>query len=143
MAEIKTQRNDADVDAFLASVENDRRRRDAVTMKEIMTRLSGNEPQMWGSSIVGFGEYHYTNGSGKRTTWMKTGFSPRKQALTLYIMDGFDTYDALLEQLGPHSTGRACLYIKDLEEVDLATLETLISASLDQVAKRNEGGATP
>ena len=143
MAEPKTQRNDADVDAFLASVDNDIRRRDAVTVCEIMTRLSGSEPTMWGSSIVGFGEHHYTNGSGKRSTWMRIGFSPRKQALTLYIMDGFDTYDALLEQLGPHSTGRACLYIKDLDKVDLTTLETLISASLDQIAERDGGDAAP
>jgi len=139
MAEPKTQRNEADVDTFLASVDNERRRRDAMTMREIMTRLSGSEPAMWGSSIVGFGEHHYTNGSGKRSTWMRIGFSPRKQALTLYIMDGFDAYDTLLEQLGPHSTGRACLYIKDLEQVDRATLEALIVASLDHMADQDEG----
>lgn len=143
MAELRTQPNDRDVDAFLASVENDRRRRDAVMMKEIMSRLSGLEPRMWGDSIVGFGEYHYTTGSGKRATWMRTGFSPRKQALTLYIMDGFDSYDALLDRLGPHSTGRACLYIKDLEKVDTEALETLISASIEHVAARDEGEDTP
>ena len=138
MAELKTQPNDADVDAFLESVENDRRRRDAFAMKEIMTRLSGREPRMWGTSIVGFGEYHYLNGSGKRVSWMKTGFSPRKQALTLYIMDGFDSYDSLLERLGPHSTGRACLYIKDLERVDHQALEELITASLEHVTARED-----
>ena len=143
MAEPTTQRNDADVNAFLASVSDDRRRRDAMSMCEIMTRLSGSEPAMWGSSIVGFGEHHYTNGSGKRSTWMRTGFSPRKQALTLYIMDGFDAYDGLLGQLGPHSTGRACLYIKDLEQVDRATLEALIVASLDHMAQRDESDDTP
>lgn len=140
MAELKTQQNDGDVDAFLESLDNDKRRRDAFTVKEIMTRLSGDEPRMWGSSIVGFGEYTYTSGSGKPSTWMKIGFSPRKQSLTLYIMDGFDNYDALLGELGPHSTGKACLYIKDLEKVDTKVLETLITRSLDQVASRNEAG---
>lgn len=140
MAELKTQQNDGDVEAFLESLDNDKRRRDAFTVKEIMTRLSGDEPRMWGSSIVGFGEYTYTSGSGKPSTWMKIGFSPRKQSLTLYIMDGFDNYDALLGELGPHSTGKACLYIKDLEKVDTKVLETLITRSLDQVASRNEAG---
>lgn len=141
MAAIKTQPNDGDVDAFIESVENERRRRDARTMLEMMTRLSGTDPRMWGDSIVGFGEYHYTNGSGKRATWMRTGFSPRKQALTLYVMDGFDSYDELLDRLGPHSTGRACLYIKDLEKVDTEALETLISASIEHVAARDEDQA--
>ena len=141
MAELKTQPNDGDVDAFLASVENDRRRRDATAMKEMMTRLSGAEARMWGPSIVGFGEYHYTSGSGKRASWMSTGFSPRKQALTLYIMDGFSEYEALLDRLGPHRTGRACLYITDLSKVDTDVLETLISASLEHVAARDEGPA--
>ena len=138
MAEIKNQQNDGDVDAFLETVENDRRRRDAFTMKEIMTRLSGSEPKMWGSSIVGFGEYHYTSGSGKPSTWMQTGFSPRKQSLTLYIMDGFDSYEELLGQLGPHTTGKACLYIKDLEKIDRSVLEELVSASLAHVEERDE-----
>jgi hypothetical protein len=142
MAELKTQPNDGDVDAFLASVENDRRRRDAMAMKEVMCRLSGTEARMWGSSIVGFGEYHYTNASGKRASWMRTGFSPRKQALTLYIMDGFDAYETLLGRLGPHSTGRACLYIKDLEEIDMGALEALIASSLTHVAERDEGEPT-
>lgn len=139
MAEPKTRPNDADVDAFLASVEHDRRRRDATAMREIMTRLSGSEARMWGPSIVGFGEYHATNASGKKTAWLRTGFSPRRRALTLYIMDGFAEYEALLDDLGPHSTGRACLYITDLEAVDRGTLETLITRSLEHVAERDEG----
>lgn len=140
MAELKTHKNDGNVQAFLASVEDDRRRRDSLAVNEIMTRLSGTEPRMWGSSIVGFGEYHYTNGSGKESTWMKIGFSPRKQALTLYIMDGFDRHGELLAALGPHSTGKACLYVKDLEKVDRAVLEELITESLEQVPSRDDGG---
>lgn len=138
MAELKTQKNDGDVEAFLGSVENDRRRRDAQTVNEIMTRLSGSDPKMWGSSIVGFGEYSYINGSGNQVAWMKTGFSPRKQALTLYIMDGFDSYEPLLDELGPHSTGKSCLYIKDLETVDQTVLEQLITASLTHIDSRAE-----
>jgi len=138
MAELKTKKNDDDVGAFLESVDNDRRRRDALAMNEIMTRISGSDPKMWGSSIVGFGEYTYTNGSGKQVSWMRTGFSPRKQALTLYIMDGFESYEPLLEELGPHSTGKSCLYIKDLDQVDRSVLEQLINASLAHVDARSE-----
>ena len=137
MAELKTQQNDGDVEAFLASVENDRRRRDALQMNEIMTRLSGAAPKMWGPSIVGFGEYTYMSGSGRESTWMKIGFSPRKQSLTLYIMDGFDSYESLLDDLGPHSTGKSCLYIRDLDKVDGAVLEELITSSLAHIDSRN------
>ncbi len=139
MAELKTQPHDGDVDAFLASVDNERRRRDAIAMREIMARLSRAEPRMWGPSIIGFGEYHYTNRSGKHVSWMRTGFAPRKQALTLYIMDGFDAYESLLARLGPHSTGKACLYIKDLSRIDQAVLEELITASLAHIVDRSEG----
>ena len=102
MAEIKTSKNDRDVDAFINSVENDQRREDSQTVKEIMTRLSGSEPQMWGTSIVGFGPYVYTpQAGGKEREWFKIGFSPRKQSMVLYIMDGFKSYDSLLGELGP------------------------------------------
>lgn len=136
MAEPKTKQNDGDVEAFLNSVGNDRRRRDAFAVNEIMTRLSGEQPKMWGASIIGFGEYPYTNASGKESTWMKIGFSPRKQAMTLYIMDGFDHYDEVLGELGPHSTGKSCLYIKDVEKVDRAVLEDLITRSLTFINDR-------
>ena len=134
MAEPKTKKNEGHVQGFLDSVDDHRRRRDAHTVNEIMRRLSGSEPTMWGTSIVGFGEYSYVNASGKETTWMKIGFAPRKQALTLYIMDGFDDYDALLDRLGPHSTGKACLYIKDLDQIDRDVLEDLISGSLARLS---------
>ena len=140
MAELKTQKNDGDVDEFLNSVENGTRRRDGFAVKEIMTRLTGEEPKMWGTSIVGFGEYPYTKRSGKEHTWMKIGFSPRKQSMTLYIMDGFGSYDSLLGELGPHSTGKSCLYIKDLENVNKEVLETLITNSIDFIDERIEEG---
>lgn len=146
MAELKTKRNEGDVDAFLNSVENDVRRRDAFKLKDIMSRISGDNPAMWGTSIVGFGSYPYKDRSGKSRTWMKIGFSPRKTSTTLYIMDGFDDYQVLLGELGPHSTGKSCLYIKDLEKVDQDRLEKLIKSSLahiDAAIKRGFEGTLP
>jgi hypothetical protein len=89
---------------------------------------------MWGDSIVGFGSYHYKYKSGREGDWFLTGFSPRKQSLTLYIMSGFDEYDALLSQLGKFTTGKSCLYIKDLEDVDPGILRELVRQSAEHVA---------
>ena len=137
MAEIKTTRNDGDVEAFLNSVDNDRRRQDSFVVKEIMTRLSDEEPEMWGTSIVGFGPYVYKpKAGGSEREWFKTGFSPRKQSMVLYIMDGFKDYDSLLGELGPHSTGKSCLYIKNVDKIDQDVLERLITGSLDAVEAR-------
>jgi hypothetical protein len=137
MATNKTQENDGDVDAFIASVESDIRRRDSETVLKTMTKISGEEPRMWGSSIVGFGSYTYKpKAGGAENKWFKVGFSPRKQSLTLYIMDGFSTYDGLLTKLGKHSTGKSCLYIKKLEDVDNDVLEELISQSIVSVERR-------
>lgn len=133
MAELKTSENDGDVDEFLQSIDHETRRRDALTTKELMTRLSGEEPRMWGSSIVGFGHRSYRTKAGGDSQWFKVGFSPRKQSLTLYIMDGFDDYEELLGELGPHSTGKSCLYIKDLEKVNRGVLEQLISNSIAHI----------
>ena len=141
MAEIKTTRSNESVDDFIKSVENDRRREDSQSVKEIMTRLSGEKPQMWGTSIVGFGPYVYTpKAGGKEREWFKIGFSPRKQSMVLYIMDGFKNYDTLLGDLGPHSTGKSCLYIKNLEKVDQDVLEQLITESLQAVEERIKAG---
>jgi len=137
MAELKTQRNDGNVDAFLDSVDNEIRQRDARSINETMKKLTGLEPEMWGNSIVGFGAYTYKPKSGgSLNEWMKIGFSPRKQSLTLYIMDGFTSYDDLLGKLGSHSTGKACLYIKDLEKVNDDVLEELITESIAAVDRR-------
>ena len=95
-----------------------------------MKRAVGAEPKMWGPSIVGFGHYHYKYASGRENDWFLAGFSPRKQDLTLYIMAGFDRYDALMTKLGKHKTGKSCLYLKRLADVDVAVLEELISASV-------------
>ena len=130
MAKLKTQKTNASVTAFLKSVADDDRRKDCQTLVRIMKRAVKAQPKMWGSSIVGFGHYHYKYASGRENDWFLAGFSPRKQDLTLYIMAGFDRYDALMARLGKHKTGQSCLYLKRLADVDVAVLEELISASV-------------
>lgn len=140
MAELKTTRNDGDVDAFLDSVDNEIRRRDAFAVKELMSAITGETPEMWGTSIVGYGPYRYTPKSGgAEHEWFKVGFSPRRASLTLYIMDGFNDYDELLAALGSHSTGKSCLYIKNLDDVDRGILTQLIERSVAHVEERNAG----
>lgn len=132
MAEPKTTRNEGDVDAFLESVDNEPRKRDAKSVRDLMTRVTGDEAEMWGNSIVGFGSYTYRpKAGGAEREWFKVGFSPRKAALTLYIMDGVSDYSSLLERLGPHSTGKACLYIADLGQVDTEVLSEIITRSVE------------
>jgi hypothetical protein len=133
MAQLKTQKTNASVPAFLKSIADDDRRKDCQTLVRIMKRAVGAEPKMWGSSIVGFGHYHYKYASGRENDWFLAGFSPRKQDLTLYIMAGFDRYDALMAKLGKHRTGKSCLYLKRLADVDVAVLEDLISTSVEHM----------
>ncbi|MCY4477909.1 MAG: DUF1801 domain-containing protein [Gammaproteobacteria bacterium] len=132
----KTAPNDASVDAFLESVDNERRREDARTVTAMMKRITGWEPTMWGPSIVGFGEYHYRYDSGREGDFLITGFSPRKNALTIYIMPGFTRHDALMKKLGKHKTGRSCLYINKLDDVDLSVLEELIGSSVNYMVEK-------
>ena len=130
MAKLKTQKTNASVSAFLKSIADDDRRKDCQTLVRVMKRAVGAEPKMWGPSIVGFGHYHYKYASGRENDWFLAGFSPRKQDLTLYIMAGFDRYDALMTKLGKHKTGGSCLYLKRLADVDIAVLEELVSTSV-------------
>lgn len=127
MATVKTVKNDADVDGFLASIEPDIRRSDAVEIRELMARITGDRGSMWGDSIVGFGEQPLPYSGGN--AWFAIGFSPRKRNLVLYVMDGFEAHQDLLDRLGPHDTGRACLYLKRLDQVDHDALEELIERS--------------
>jgi hypothetical protein len=138
MAELKTKLTNASVDAFLNSIQNEQVRQDCWAIVDIMQKATNAIPQMWGSSIVGFGSYHYTYASGREADWMLTGFSPRKQNITLYIMAGFEQYDELLAQLGKHACGKSCLYIKRLSDVDLPTLEKLVQASVKHMIKTNQ-----
>ena len=137
MAELKTQRNDGDVDAFIDSIDDERKREDARAIRSMMADVTGDEGAMWGSAIVGFGSYDYRYASGREGTWFKVGFSPRKQNLTLYIMSGFDDYEPMLERLGKHSTGKSCLYIKRLEDVDPVVLRDLVSRSVAHIEATN------
>ncbi|MFV1985703.1 MAG: DUF1801 domain-containing protein [Gemmatimonadota bacterium] len=133
MAELKTRQNDADVDAFLDGVENEKRREDARVILDLMKRVTGLGPTMWGGSIVGFGSYHYKYASGREGDWFQAGFSPRKHALTLYMMAGTGKNQELYERLGKYTTGKSCLYIKNLEDIDLDVLEKLVAASVEYV----------
>lgn len=126
----KTTRNDGDVDQFLQSVENEVRRRDALAMKDLMAEITGCKPEMWGTAIVGYCPYVYKPKSGGEQEWFKVGFSPRKQALTLYLMSGYEKEAALLDRLGGHTTGKSCLYIRDLDKVDASVLRELIGQSV-------------
>ena len=136
MAELKTKKNDAGVEDFLNRVENKRRREDSFVVLELMKEVTGEEPKMWGTSIVGFGSYHYKYASGREGDWMVTGFSPRKQSLTLYLMDGFDGYDALIGDLGKHRTGKSCLYINKLDDVDMDVLRELVRQSVAHMTEQ-------
>ena len=137
MSELKTQPTDQSVIDFLNSVSHEKRRKDCFKVLALMQEVTGKEPVMWGSSIVGFGRYHYKYASGREGEWFVTGFAPRKQALTLYIMSGFSEYEGLLDKLGKHTTGKACLYIKKLEDVDMKVLRELIEKSIEHVSTTN------
>jgi hypothetical protein len=128
MAEIKTQLNDASVEDFINSVENETRRKDGFELLKIYKRVTGLEPKMWGPSIVGFGMYHYkSERSSQEGDWPLAAFSPRKQNLTLYVYPR--NHPELLKDLGKHTTSVGCLYINKLDDVDLKVLEKLITAS--------------
>jgi len=125
----KTVENEGSVSDFLSQIQDDKRREDANAMNELMIQITGQQPKMWGGSIVGFGRYHYKYESGREGDFMKIGFSPRKQNLTLYIMPGFDRYDDLMIRLGKYKLGKSCLYIKRIEDIKLEVLQELISKS--------------
>jgi len=120
---------DADVGAFVAGVEDDVRRRDAQTLVELLGRVTGEPPRMWGPSIIGFGSHHYVYATGREGDTAAVGFSPRKASTTMYFVDGFEEYRDDLARLGPHTLGRSCLYLKDLTTVDLAVLEGMVRRS--------------
>ena len=136
MAETKTKSTGASVEAFLDRVEPAGRREDARQADALLRRVSGEEPYMWGSSIVGYGSYHYKYDSGHEGDAPRLGFSPRKSALTLYVLTGCQGENALLARLGKHKTGKSCLYINKLADVDMDTLEELACASLDHMDER-------
>ncbi len=133
--ELKTKVNDASVEDFLNSVTDEQKREDCFEILRLMEQVTKEKPKMWGSSIVGFGSYHYKGASGREGDWLLTGFSPRKENLTLYIMGGFDLHQDLLKKLGKHKTSVGCLYIKKLDDVDKEVLKELVAESVKTTKK--------
>ena len=132
-AEVKTKVNDASVTDFLNSVTDEQKRKDSFEILKMMKQITKEEPKMWGASIVGFGSYHYKGASGREGDWMLTGFSPRKQNLTLYLMGGFDEQKDLLKKLGKYKTSVGCLYVKKLDDVDKKVLKELVAGSVKRM----------
>ena len=136
MVELKTKETKESVSAFLKKIADKTRRDDCLAVVDIMREATGEEPRMWGSSIVGFGRYHYKYASGREGEWMVTGFSPRKGDLTLYLMLGFERFPALMKRLGKFKTGKSCLYVKRLADIDEDVLKELVKTSVDKMADK-------
>ena len=137
-AELKTKVNEASVEKFLSAVTDEQARTDCYEILKMMKQVTKEEPKMWGSSIIGFGSYHYKGASGREGDWMLTGFSPRKQNLTLYLMHGFDVHADLLKKLGKYKTSMGCLYIKKLDDVDRKVLKELVTASVKRMKQSSK-----
>lgn len=133
MSENKTRPTDQSVIDFIGNVENNARREDGFALLEMMQEITGEEAVLWGSSIIGFGSYHYKYASGREGDWLCVGFSPRKQSMSIYIMPGFEHYEDLLEQLGKHKLGKSCLYVNKLADVDQDVLKRLIKYSYEHM----------
>ncbi len=140
MAELKTQPTDANVNDFLNTIDDEQKRQECFAILKLLRQTTHMEPRMWGDSIVGFGSYHYKYASGREGDWFLTGFSPRKQNITIYIMSGFDMYPALMDQLGKYKTSQSCLYIKKLGDIDLGVLKTLVQQSVEHMIRTNPPG---
>ena len=136
MSENKTQGTEASVEDFLDQVEHPTRRADAIELNRIFQEVTGWQPRMWGPSIVGYGAYHYVYDSGREGDFLATGFSPRKQNLSVYIMPGYTDFSHILKDLGKHKIGKSCLYINKLADVDTDVLKTLIRAGVDDLNKK-------
>lgn len=138
MAELKTKLTNESADDFVAAVNSDTKREDSQRLLALFRKVTGEEPKMWGTSIIGFGSYHYkSERSSQEGDWPLTGFSPRKQNLTIYIMPGFDAYQDLLNKLGKHKTSVSCLYINKLADVDMAVLEKLVGQAYHDMKQQH------
>lgn len=133
---MKTTVNRKSVTSFINAIEDKQRRADCKEIMRLMRRVTGKQPKMWGDSMVGYDRYKYKRANGKEFELFRTGFSPRKTALTLYVMPGYSDYSALLKRLGPHKKGKACLYLKRLSDIDMDVLETLVQAGYDEMNER-------
>ncbi len=137
MTELKTTLSDKDPLDFLNTISDEKKRRDALTILRLMEEVTGYPAQIWGDNIVGFGKYRYRYASGHTGEWPLVAFSPRKQNLTLYIMAGFEQYESLMTRLGKHKTGKSCLYINKIEDIDLNVLRELVRASVAHMIATN------
>lgn len=139
MAELKTRPSGRSVTAFLAGIRDHQLHKDCTTLVRLMKKVTKARPVMWGTTVVGFGSYHYRYGSGREGDWFLTGFSPRKQNLTIYLLAGAAREPALRKRLGKHRTSVGCLYVKDLAEIDLKVLERLVASSVRALRDRERG----
>ena len=137
MSELKTKKNTASVEGFIASVENETRRSDSESVLKLMREVTGDMGSMWGDRLVGFGSYDYTYASGHSGSWCAAGFSPGKRNMTVYIMPGFEQYPELMSKLGKYKTGKSCLYINKLADVDMEVLGELIAVSFNDMTATN------
>lgn len=135
-SELKTQETDKSVKDFINSIEHDRKRKEAFELLNIFKEVTGEPAKMWGPSIIGFGKYHYVYDSGREGDWMATGFSPRKAKHSLYIMSGFSRFDHLMKKLGKYKTGKSCLYVNKLNDIDLDVLKDLIAESVEYIKEK-------
>lgn len=136
MAELKTKRTGQNVASFLNAIEDKQVRADCKAISGMMKTATGNPARMWGSGIVGFGTYDYKYASGREGTWFLCGFAPRKRSLSLYIMAGFPRFEPLMKKLGKYKTGKACLYINQLDDIDRSVLQTLIEESVAYMRRK-------
>jgi hypothetical protein len=135
MAELKTKPTGVDPSKFVDGIKDARRRADAQALLAMMTRVTGETPRMWGSAIVGFGSYHYKYATGREGDWCITGFSPRKDSLTVYILPGLDLQQGNLKKLGKVTTGKSCIYIRNLDDVHMPTLEKMVKQAGTDITK--------
>jgi len=136
MAEVKTKPTRRSVPAYLAAITDDKRRRDAEVVCSMMEDVTGEKPVLWGDSLIGFGTYHYKYASGHEGDTALVGFAPRKDRITIYLVDGFDDREEMLQRLGKHTRGKSCLHIKRLDDVDVKVLRQMVKSSVTQMRKR-------
>ena len=136
MSKLKTKPTEVSAESHIAAIKNEEQRNDAQTLVALMRRVTKREPMMWGPSIVGFGSYHYKYASGHEGDSALTGFAVRGSELVVYIAPGFEGRDVLLAKLGKHKTGKVCVYIRRLANVDLMVLETLVARSIAETKRR-------
>ena len=142
MAELKTRKNEGSVQGYLEAAADGSKLADCLALLDMMREATGDEPSMWGDSIVGFGAYRYKRRSGQSGEWFLTGFAPRKRNLTIYIMPGFDRYPDIMGRLGKYKTGVSCLYVNKLADIDLGALRELVKSSYDDMKEANAAEAS-